>query len=178
MRALRVYGILFLATAIPFGVGMGALLAVVFAVFGMGAGVGLVGGLGSGVLFGLVMSLILGTLQLAGHRGAPRGMSLSPRQDRQVPVPGGPDLIDRVQVALTSLPAEVTHADVVAGRFVARTRRSWKSWGEEVVVQLSGSPAEPVATVSSRPTVRTTLVDYGVGRRNVERVVRALAPGA
>jgi len=84
---------------------------------------------------------------------------------------------DRVVAALRALPAEVTTADVPAGRYVARIRRSWKSWGEEVVLQLSGDPARPVATVSSRPTVRTTLVDHGRGRADVERVARALTGG-
>jgi hypothetical protein len=176
MRALKLYGTIFVATAIPFGLFMGLPLAALFAVAGIGAGAGegMLTGLGGGLVFGLLMALVLGTVQLFGVRGVPRGRSLSPRQERLVPVPGGPGLPDRVVSALRSLPADVTAADAATGRFVARRRVSWKSWGEEVVVQLTGDPAHPTATVASRPVLGTTLVDYGRGHRNVEHVVRAL----
>lgn len=174
MRALRVYGTLFLVTGVPFGVIMGLSLAAVYGLFLGDAGGGFVSGLALGALFGALMSAILGTAQLLGTRGTPPGESLRPRQERQVPVAAGPELGDRVVAALRALPAELTAVDVPAGRYSARTSWSWKSFGEDVVVQLSGDPAAPVALVSSVPVVRTTLVDYGKGRRNVEHVVRAL----
>ncbi|WP_369131977.1 hypothetical protein [Modestobacter sp. I12A-02662] len=176
MRALKLYGTLLAVTAVPFGLFLGLPLAGLFALAGIGAGAveGLLTGLGGGVVFGVLMALVLGTAQLFGVRGVPRGRSLSPRQERRVPVPGGPGLPDRVVSALRSLPADVTAADVATGRFVARRRASWKSWGEEVVVQLTGDPAHPTATVSSRPVLGTTLVDAGRGHRNVEHVVPAL----
>jgi hypothetical protein len=179
MRALKLYGTIFVAMAVPFGVLTGLVFVGLFAALdvGVGAVTGFVGGLGSGLFFGLVMALVLGTAQLIAVRGVPRDRSLSPRQEERVTVAGGPDLADRVVSALGSLPAEVTAADVSAGRFVARRRANWKSWGEEVVVQLSGDPARPTATVSSRPRVRTTLVDHGRGHRNVEHVLRALGGG-
>jgi hypothetical protein len=65
---------------------------------------------------------------------------------------------------------------LVSSRGVPRGA-SWKSWGEAVAVQPIGDPAQPVATVSSRPKVRTTLIDHGRGRRNVDHVVRALSTG-
>ena len=176
MRALGVYLRLFVVTGVAFGLLMAVVLGASFAVLDMDAGVGAVGGLAAGLPFGLAMSAILGTGHVIGHRRTPPGTSLGPRQEETVAVPGDPGLSDRVMGALWSLPAEVTDADVPAGRYVARTRRSWKSWGEEVVVQLSGDPARPLVTVTSRPTVRTTLVDYGRGRHNVEHVLRALTP--
>ena len=180
MRVVKVYGGLFLATGVPFGLFMGLALGALYAVADLGDGFseGLLVGLVGGGLFGLLMALTLGTMQLLGFRDAPRGLSLSPRQTREVPVANGPDLADRVVSALRSLPAEVTAVDVPAGRYVARRGTSWKSWGEDIVVQLSGDPTQPVATVSSRPRLGTTLIDYGRGRRNVDHVVAALSAPA
>ena len=171
MRVIKTYGLVFLGTGVPFGVLMGLFFSVLF---DLSSTEGLFAGLAMGVVFGAAMALVLGTTQLVGNRGAPRGASLSPRQTREVPVADGPDLADRIVAALRSLPAEVTAVDVPAGRYVARRGVSWKSWGEDVVVQLSGDPAHPLATVSSRPRLATTLIDYGRGRRNVEHVVAAL----
>ena len=171
MRLIKTYGAVLVGTGVPFGVLMGGLFLLLF---DLSPVEGLLTGLAMGLVFGAVMAAVLGTAQLAGNRGAPRGASLSPRQSREVPVVNGPDLADRIVAALRSLPAEVTAVDVPAGRYVARRGVSWKSWGEDVVVQLSGDPAHPVATVSSRPRLGTTLIDYGRGRRNVEHVVGAL----
>ena len=176
MRALKVYGSVFLASALPVAVLLGLGLGGLFEGFAIGGGFGEALGTGAvgGLVFGILMSAVLGTMQLLGSRGTPRGGSLSPRQERSVPVRGGPDLPDRIVGALRSLPAEVTGADPRSGRFTARRGTSWKSWGEDVVVQLSGDPDRPSATVSSRPRVPTTLIDYGRGRRNVEHVVGRL----
>ena len=171
MRAIKTYGLVFLGTGVPFGVLMGALFTLLFELSPVE---GLLTGLAIGAVFGAAMAAVLGTAQVVGDRGAPRGTSLSPRQTREVPVADGPELADRIVAALRSLPAEVTAVDVPAGRYVARRGVSWKSWGEDVVVQLTGDPAHPVATVSSRPRLGTTLIDYGRGRRNVEHVVGAL----
>jgi hypothetical protein len=175
MRVIRVYGQVFLAVAVTAGVLLGLLLGTLFALFDIGSySSGFAGGMLAGLVGGVLMSLVLGTLQLLGFRGAPKGQSLSPRQTREVLVVDSPDLADRIVAALRSLPAEVTAVDVPTGRYAARRGRSWKSWGEDVVVQLSGDPAHPLATVSSTPRVATTLIDYGRGRGNVEHVAGAL----
>jgi hypothetical protein len=72
------------------------------------------------------------------------------------------------------LPAEIREADVAAGRYAADTGWSWSSSGEHVTVELTGDPASPQARVSSRPRSRVQLLDYGRGRRNVNRVIDAL----
>jgi hypothetical protein len=72
------------------------------------------------------------------------------------------------------LKAEIREADPSTGRYTARTRRSWRSWGEDVTVELTGAQTAPVARITSRPVIRTTLIDYGKGRRNVKQVAAAL----
>lgn len=140
----------------------------------LGALLGLAVGWSSrGLVIGAVIALVLGTLDLVGFRGAGAG-ALVPRQAVDVPVRGGGDLPYRIQAALGTLPAEVRSADVPAGRYAARTRMSWRSWGEEVTVQLAGDPSAPTARIASRPVIRMTLLDYGRGRSNVARVAAAL----
>jgi hypothetical protein len=72
------------------------------------------------------------------------------------------------------LNAEIRESDAAAGRYTARTRLSWRSFGENVTVELNGDATAPVAHISSRPVIRTTLIDYGKGRRNVQQVAAAL----
>ena len=169
MRALRTFLLIFVATGVPFGAITGLATGLVLA----SVTAGLATGAGAGLFFGGVMAVALGSLDAVTDR-APQGARRGPRQDRTVAVRSGPDLPDRILAALRGLPAEIREADVAAGRYRARTTTTWKSFGEEVSVQLTGDPAAPEAFVSSRPVVATTLVDYGKGRANVAAVARAL----
>ena len=172
MRVVRVYVQVFLVIAVSTGLAAGTAMGLWFVVlddgtFGRGLAVGLV----TGLMCGVAVSALAGRRQVLAFQDAPEGSSLSPRQTRCLTVVNGPCLADRIVAALRSLPAEITAVDVPAGRYVAR---HGGRWGEDVTVQLSGDPAHPVATVSSRPRGRSTVIDYGRGRRNVEHVVAAL----
>jgi hypothetical protein len=60
-------------------------------------------------------------------------------------------------------------------RVVAHTSMSWKSWGEEVEAVITPAGEHCVHVhIQSRPLVRLTLVDYGKGVDNVNRIVTAL----
>jgi hypothetical protein len=72
------------------------------------------------------------------------------------------------------LPAEIRAVNVAAGHYTARTTWTWRSFGEHVTTELTGDPGSPVAHVSSRPVIPTTVLDYGKGHLNVRRVVAAL----
>ena len=170
MRALRSYGLVFLVFALPFGLVIGLVLGAFDS-----TSTGLWGGLAVGGLGGAVMALLIGTADVLGDREARPGEPHGPRQSASVPVPNGPELPQRITTALLDLGGRLTHADVAAGRYTVRTRMTWRSFGERVTVQLTGDPAAPLAQVSSEPVVPTTLIDYGKGRRNVHRVVAALA---
>ena len=169
MRWLRTVLHVFVATGVPFGVISG-----VVAGFVMGSvTAGLAAGVGSGLFFGAFMALVLGSIDAVTDR-APQTARRGPRQELRVTVRGGPDLQDRIVAALGALPANIREVDVAAGRYRVRTATTWKSFGEEVSVQLTGDPAAPEAVVSSRPVIATTVVDYGKGRSNVAAVSEAL----
>ena len=169
MRSLRTLAVIFTAMGLPFGL----LTGLAVGLFERSAGAGVAVGVGAGICFGGIVALAVGGIDALADR-APPGTRRGPRQDVTVPVSAGTNLAGRIVSALQSLPAEIHEADVIAGRYRARTRWSWKSFGEEVSVQLTGDPSAPQAFVSSRPVVPTTLVDYGKGRSNVATVAAAL----
>ena len=170
MPALRTYLRIFLVTGGAFGLLVGLLVLVVTR---QPAPAAAVAG-GAGLVFGGVMALVLGTVDAVSDRGRGRGDAVGPRQEATVPVTPGPDLPDRVVTTLTSLPASLTERDDAAGRFTARTRMTWKSFGEVVTVQLADDSGRTNARITSRPVVRPTIVDYGKGRSNVRAVADAL----
>ena len=169
VRSLRTFAVIAAALGLPVGLAAGLTVAL----FERSAGAGLLVGLVAGICSGAILALVVGGVDALTDR-APQGARPGPRQDMTVPVRAGADLADRIVSALRSLPAEIHEADVSAGRYRARTRWSWKSFGEEVSVQLTGDAAAPRAVVSSRPVVPTTVVDYGKGRSNVAAVADAL----
>jgi hypothetical protein len=170
MRAVRSYGLAFLGFGIPMGfiAGLGTGLWLGSATAGLLAGLA-----GCGIMGG-AFALVIGTLDLVADRDGRHGGPAGPRQEASVPVPAGSDLPDRIESALRQLNGEIRQKDVAAGRYLARTRWSWRSFGENVAVELTGDPAAPVAHITSHPVVRTTLIDYGKGRRNVQQVAAAL----
>jgi hypothetical protein len=169
VRWLRTGALVVVATGVPFGVFVG-LMNVAFSEGWDGLRAAAVAGIG----FGVVMALILATLDTVANRGVPPGTPTGPRQSTTCPLRPGCDLPDRIRAALLSLPATVTLADAAAGRYEATTRSSWRSWGEHLTVQVSGDPAAPRARVTSRPRMPTVVVDYGRGRSNVLAVADAL----
>jgi hypothetical protein len=64
----------------------------------------------------------------------------------------------------------------------ARTKRTWRSFGERVSVELHATTEKTTVIVRSRPVIRTTITDYGKGRMNVRSVraslIAASSPGA
>jgi uncharacterized protein (DUF1499 family) len=57
------------------------------------------------------------------------------------------------------------------GVVIARTKISFKSWGEDIRVEVrSEVPQSATVVISSRSVLKTTLIDWGVNRRNVEQL--------
>lgn len=167
MRAARSYGLPFAG----FGIPTGFLAGLAAGVWAGSVTTGLLVGLAGCALMGGFFALFIGTIDLVADRGSgPAG----PRQDISVAVAAGRDLPDRIRSSLRQLDAEIRDEDIAGGHYVARTRWSWRSFGEDVAVTVTGDPSAPVARITSRPVVRTTLIDYGKGRGNVQRVADAL----
>ncbi len=65
--------------------------------------------------------------------------------------------------------------NAAVGRITARTGVSWRSWGDEIAFQLySEEGTSTRVEITSRPVVRTTLVDFGKNLENVEKIAEFL----
>ena len=57
------------------------------------------------------------------------------------------------------------------GAVVARTKISFLSWGDDIRVKVTSEESQSAAVViSSQSVIKTTIIDWGVNRRNVERL--------
>lgn len=58
---------------------------------------------------------------------------------------------------------------------VARTKISFLSWGDDIRVEVTSEESKSASVViSSKSVVKTTIIDWGVNRRNVERLYAEL----
>lgn len=168
---VRLYWRIFAACAIPYGLGMGIYFALT-----RGLARGVAAGAMAGFLFGVVMSATLGTLAiLKTRRAGPDALRVA--QDRTVEVRGTREgVLERVRKALAQLPlarhVRVTRTgDVVE----AKVGTSWRSWGEVVIARVAdATPEGRLVHLTSRPRLRTTVVDYGKSHANLEAVANAL----
>lgn len=157
---MGVYPVVFLLAAVPFGLFMGLF-------------VSWSGGVIGAVVFGGVFVAIIRAMSRAARRTVP-GVS-APAQVGHLALERSPeDVLVTALEAVRSL--QVTRVTEDDGVVTGHTRVSWRSWGEVVTVQVRAAGGGSDVRVGSRPRLRTTLVDYGTARRNVETVVRALGP--
>jgi uncharacterized protein (DUF1499 family) len=57
------------------------------------------------------------------------------------------------------------------GAVAARTKISLLSWGDDIRVEVTSEASQSAAVViSSQSILKTTIIDWGVNRRNVERL--------
>jgi hypothetical protein len=168
---------LFLANGIPFGIMIGASVALGW--FGPEGGVlsGLVAGPIAGLVFGLLTAIVLGGLNDLILRDRPESArEAGPRYSDTFTVTAPAEAaLDRAFGALKALGAEIGRQDRAQGRIVGRTAISLHGWGERVTVQVVANTA-PAATVTvpSAPLLFPTVIDCGRGVANVEAVAARL----
>jgi hypothetical protein len=120
-----------------------------------------------GILFGIVMSLIIGTMHVSKARKAAgtetSGDIYAIRQYRELESALDPD---RLFTALTQYLSKsrgftLTQTDQGAGKLSARTPFSFMSLGNTVSVSLEKSPGGTLVKILARPSYPTVLADYG-----------------
>ncbi len=171
-RELKLYLKLFLGCGIPIGIITAALTRIVFGVGGR-----LAFGLASGIIFGLFMSLILGTFHKFKTKKIVISKDVSVYQTRSIYLEISLDAaFDRCCEALRQIGAKTKSKDREQARIEAKTTINWKSWSEVIFIQLTDqNTGQVIVQISSSPRVRTTLVDYGKGYENVERIADLLS---
>lgn len=141
-----------------------------------GTSVGLRHGLVIGLLFGLFMSVVPGSLHIVLARREGQHDPNQVNHELCIVVPFHFEVVQaRCESALSTLRTRVRVCSRDADRITAKTGCSWRSFGERIemrVVRQGGERTE--VCVSSRPRLRTTLMDYGKNYSNVQHIVTAL----
>jgi hypothetical protein len=167
------YAKLFLAFSLSFGVFFGLAM---FAITGSAFVLILFGVLG-GLGFGILMSAVLGTLHVGSAR---TDAALSVKQSKFIGIQSPPyDVFDKALATLKTQfgkKCRIVEESRSTGEIRARTPMNWKSFGEDIFIKISQSSdrQQSLVTITSRPKIRTTLVDYGRDYENVNRISRAL----
>ncbi len=170
---------LFLRLFFGFGIPFGLVMGVFYSLLG-GLIVGLLVGLFSTFLFGGLMSLIAGSLHIhyvrqirSGESEEALGVHHVRRVELRLPYEEAFDL------CISSLNAvkkgRIRREDRPSGRIEAKAGMTWVSWGEVISFDLRRIDENRTRVeVSSRPVLRTTLVDLGKNLENVERIAGTL----
>ncbi len=166
---------LFLYTGVPFGLLMG-----LFGIVNWGARPGIVSGLIAGILFGGIMTGILGYLHI---RGVERNITDDAdeinhhmKQHRNIELPMSYERA--FELCIASLQeiekAEVQSSDYSAGSITARTGTTWDSWGELISFRLTEAEGDGIRVeLTSEPSTRQ-IVDYGKNLENANAIVAFL----
>lgn len=177
MHSNRFFSI-FWTTALSFGL----VTAVMGLVEGRSVGPALVVGLICGVSFGVLMASILTPV----HRWSLRQRGFDPdAEDPGVDVHEAVALrlppeqaLARCRAALEQMRASEVRADSASVTVRGRSRAGWASWGERIECRVQPADGGSRVEIRSRPWLRTTIVDYGQNRQNVERIRAFLADHA
>lgn len=166
---MRLYSKLFLGTGIPFGIFIGIFYSLKYEF-----PIGLISGLFAGLFFGGLMSLILGTI----HKKSVKKIQSKEAEDLE-----GVHQIRKIELSIPFDKAfdlctksinqikkgKILKKDRTNGKINAKASMTWKTFGDKIkfsLIKLNDDTTE--VEISSRPIVRTTLVDYGKNLRNVE----------
>jgi hypothetical protein len=162
---------LFLATGIPVGALIGGFYSLLY-----GFPKGLITGLFAGIFFGSSMSLIhrwsvkqmfSGKSKEAMNVCHVRNIDLQVSYDKAFDLCiGALNLIKR---------CKIRNEDRSQGKIDAKVGMTWKTWGDVISFDVRKIDNDRTQIeVSSRPAVRTTLIDCGKNLENVKKIIRFL----
>jgi hypothetical protein len=136
-------------------------------------------GIITGSFFGLMMAVTMTPFLARQLRR--RGFDLDgelPDVDARetVAVPLPPDAaLERCRAALDQLRVRTVRTDPASAMVRGRVPMTWATWGERIECRVHPAEQGSRVEIRSRPVLRTTLVDFGRNRENVERVSALLA---
>jgi hypothetical protein len=96
------------------------------------------------------------------------------RDTRTISVPSSARTVHQ---ALQLLIEETRGWRIVADAQDLRVRvgPSWRSWGEEITITIQDQGPNCIVIASTRPVLRTTVLDFGKSQRDLDAIVRAVA---
>lgn len=181
-RYRKLYLKLFLGTGIPFGIIFGIIYSIIYSLEydDFFIGIGILAGLFGGIFYGVFMSLILGSRHIRSvkrlqYRNSEDAMGVHHVRnvELQLPYDKAFDLcIESIRLIKKS---KIQKKDISQGKITAKAGMTWKTWGDLISFDIRKIDNEKTQViVSSRPTLRATLVDYGKNLENVERIISFL----
>ncbi len=139
----------------------------------------LLNGILSGLVFGTIVSYILVSLHRALSRRVVPDASIADfdmHQERYIEL--NMPFEQAFSLCLQSLNTinrcRVMSSNHDHGDIKARTGLNWKTWGDDIQIKLTKGRNNTEINISSRPSARSTLVDFGKNLDNVEKIRRYL----
>ena len=165
---------LLLFSGVCFGLIMGLYLSLSYGIY-MGMAVGIV----TGVIFGFLLSSALFLMQVISVKMMPYGLSektLGVYQVRtlEMNIPYEEAFILCAASLGAVKGAKIRSEDPADGRIDAKTGINWKTFGDDISIDVLRTEAGQRIRVVSRPTLMTTIVDYGQNLDNVEKITAYL----
>lgn len=174
-KYLKLYLKIFLQTGIPSGIVMGIFLSLKNEFHE-----GLLYGLYGGISFGFLMSITLGFDHIRAVKRMTYGISeetLGVNHIRNIELQLAYDEALDLCVASLNLikKCNVRKKDCPSGKIIAKTSMTWKTWGDVISFDVRKIDSDKTGVeVSSRPLLRTTIIDFGRNLENVEKIVAFL----
>lgn len=160
--------ILFLVTSIPYGLAMGI-------IFVNDKNEWLKKSLVSGIIFGLLMTVILSIIQWINQRrlGQKKGKLKVNNTVRFEIEDSKQEILELCEKSLVNIKkCIIEKSNLDEGTLTAKTGGTWLTWGEFILFQLEFIDDNKwMVNVSSRPIVKTTVIDYGKNRDNIQRII-------
>ncbi len=165
---------LLLMSGIPFGCLMGVMS------FQMGDNADAIrNGILSGLICGTLVSYILISLHKSLSRKVVSDASMPDYNIHQVRrivmgIPFEKAFSRCIQSLKTVNMCRIISQNPDKGEIRARAGLNWKTWGDDININLTEGKETTGVEISSRPSARSTLVDFGKNLDNVERIRRYL----
>ncbi|OZM70577.1 hypothetical protein CFN78_24550 [Amycolatopsis antarctica] len=94
--------------------------------------------------------------------------------DLQFPFPAPPEAVwNALPAGVDAVRGHGPHYDAQRGLLSTRTGTTWRSWGQEIVAQVSPAPGGSTLTV--RTSLKFGVVDWGEGKKLCTRFGDAVA---
>jgi len=118
------------------------------------------------IVVALAIILILGLIAII--LGPMFGWRIAARNEEFIPFSSRIEAREAIRVALMEQGWEIDHDE--PDGIIARTKLSWRSWGEIIKIEFVDGGAK----VSSECSLPTQAIDYGKNKINVQKLVDAL----
>ena len=130
---------------------------------------------GFGAFFGIPMALILGLMHyfMLKRVSQNKPFDLSPVQQRTFFLRSdSSSVLENCTLALQKFPARIVERNSRQNYITARTSKSWKTWSDDIRIEVIPiDETNSQIKIVCRPTMKTTLVDYGKNYENAEKLL-------